>query len=101
MNFCRILELKIFLDADHHHRQAPLDHSDLFTLISNTVKAEVLHVLEVDHLIDIHLVLRDHTRNRQVLADDQNRLIENDLEKLKTMDSSVLALFHHQVICIR
>ena len=32
------------------------------------VKAEVRHVLEVDHLIDIHLDLRDHTRNLQVLS---------------------------------
>ena len=64
------------------------------------VKAEVLHVLEVDHLIDIHLDLRDHTKSLQVLAEGQNRLIENDLEKRKTMDSSVRAPFRHQVICI-
>ena len=93
--------VKTFLDADHHHQQALLDHSDLFTLISNMVKVEVHRELEVDHLIDIHLVPRDHTRSLQVPAEDQNHQTENDLEKPKTMDSSVTVQFHHPVICIR
>ena len=92
---------KTFLDADHHHQQALLDHFDLFMPISNMVKVEVHRELEVDHLIDIHLVPRDHTRNLQVPAEDQNHRTENDLEKPKTMDSSVTVQFHHPVICIR
>jgi len=88
-------------DADHHHQQALLDHFDLFMPISNMVKVEVHRELEVDHLIDIHLVPRDHTRSLQVPAEDQNHPTENDLEKPKTMDSSVTVQFHHPVICIR
>ena len=92
---------KSLLDADHLLQQDPLDHSDLFTPISNMEKVEVHHEQEVDHLIDIHLDRSDHTRNLLVLAEDQNHLTENDLEKQKIMANSVIVLFHHLVIYTR
>ena len=92
---------KSLLDADHLLQQDPLDHSDLFTPISNMAKVEVHHEQEVDHQIDIHLDRSDHTRNLLVLAENQNHLIENDLERQKITDNSVIVPFRHLVIYTR
>lgn len=89
------------LDAVRLLQQDPLDRSDLFTPISNMAKVEVHHEQEVDHQIDIHLDPSDHTRNLRVQAEDRNHLTENDQEKQKIMDNSVIVPFHHLVICTR
>jgi len=89
------------LDAVRLLQQDPLDRSDLFTPISNMAKVEVHHEQEVDHQIGIHLDPSDHTRNLRVQAEDRNHLTENDQEKQKIMDNSVIVPFHHLVICTR